>query len=260
MIVMHFEKWWQLLKKFITIGSVILLWQVLPSAGLIDSRSLPPFSDVFMGVIHLLVSGELFDDLLASLQRSILGFLLAIIVAIPLGVFMGWFKRFERIVDPLIQICRNTATLALYPVFILIFGLGELSKIGIIFWGSIWPILINTIEGVKRVDPLLIKSARSMATSGFSLFRKVILPAAVPSIIAGMRISATHSIIILVAAEMLGASTGLGFLIFEARNKYEVSTMYAGILVLIILGMTVNYLIVEFEKHCTRWKGTVEKI
>ncbi|HEY3424830.1 MAG TPA: ABC transporter permease [Negativicutes bacterium] len=260
MLTVYFEKWWQFFKKFIAIGSVIVIWQVLPSVGLVDPRSLPPFSDVVLGLIHLIVSGELFDDLLASLQRAMLGFFLSIVVAIPLGVFMGWFKRFERIVDPLIQICRNTATLALYPVFILVFGLGELSKIGIIFWGSIWPILINTIEGVRTVDPILIKSAKSMATPTFSLFGKVILPAAVPSIITGLRISATRSIIILVAAEMLGARAGLGFLIFDARNKYEVPTMYAGILVLIILGMTVSFLIVEFEKYCTKWKGAAEKI
>jgi len=260
MITIYYEKWWRLIRKSIAIGSVILLWQVIPSVGLVDPRSLPPFSDVILGLIHLIVSGELFDDLLISLQRSMLGFSLSILVAIPLGIFMGWFKSFESIVDPLIQISRNTATLALYPVFILIFGLGELSKIGIIFWGCIWPILINTIAGVRNVEPILIKVAKSMSISTYALFQKVILPAAVPSIISGLRISATHSIIILVAAEMLGARAGLGFLIFDARNKYEIPTMYAGILVLIILGMTVNYLIVEFEKYCTKWKGVTEKI
>ncbi len=245
----------QSFKSVAAIGTVLVLWQLLPVAGFIDARSLPPFSDVVKGLVKIIVSGELLGHFVASFHRSLLGFVLAVGFAIPLGIFMGWFKRFESIVDPLIQLCRNTATLALYPVFILIFGLGELSKIGIIFWGSVWPILINTIDGVKTVDPLLIKSARSMAVSRLALFRKVILPAAVPAIITGLRISATRSIIILVAAEMLGASAGLGFLIFDARHKYQVEKMYAGIIVLVILGMTINYLIVKMENHLTRWKA-----
>lgn len=242
-------------KSSAAIAAVMVLWQVLPVSGLIDARSLPPFSDVIVGLVKIIATGELFRHFSASFHRSLLGFVLAICFAIPLGIFMGWFQRFEKIVDPLIQLCRNTATLALYPVFILLFGLGELSKIGIIFWGSIWPILINTIAGVKTVDPLLIKSARSMAVSRFALFLKVILPAAVPSIITGLRISATRSIIILVAAEMLGASAGLGFLIFDARHKYQVEKMYAGIIVLIMLGMSVNYLIVKVENYLTRWNA-----
>ena len=258
MISTYWDTGWNLLKRMVAIGLVILIWEILPATGVIDARSLPPFSDVMQGLLSLILSGELAKHALASFHRTLLGFFIAVAIAIPLGIFMGWFKRLEKIVDPLMQICRNTATLALYPVFILVFGLGELSKVGIIFWGSIWPILINTIEGVKTVDPLLIKAARSMAMSRFGLFLHVILPAAVPSIITGLRISATRSIIILVAAEMLGASAGLGFLIFDAQHKYEVEKMYAGIVVLIMLGMSVNYLIVRLEQYLTRWKGTAE--
>jgi len=260
MLNAYWEKNWKVLKKVVAIGCIIVIWQVLPSAGFIDPRSLPAFSDVIKGLLGLILSGELLTHALASFQRSLVGFLVAVLIAIPLGIFMGWFKRVERIVDPLMQICRNTATLALYPVFILIFGLGEVSKIGIIFWGSIWPILINTIEGVKTVDPLLVKAARSMAISRLKLFTNVILPAAAPSILTGLRISATRSLIILVAAEMLGASAGLGFLIFDAQHKYEPEKMYAGILVLIMLGMSLNYLIVKLEHYLTRWKGPAESV
>ena len=258
MLNVYWEKSWKVLKRVIAIGVIVVIWQVLPSCGIIDPRSLPAFSDVIKGLLGIVLSGELLTHALASFQRSLVGFLVAVILAIPLGIFMGWFKRIERSVDPLMQICRNTATLALYPVFILVFGLGEVSKIGIIFWGSIWPILINTIEGVKAVDPLLVKAARSMAMSRVGLFIHVILPAAVPSILTGLRISATRSLIILVAAEMLGASAGLGFLIFDAQHKYEPEKMYAGILVLIMLGMSLNYLIVKLENYLTRWKGTAE--
>jgi NitT/TauT family transport system permease protein len=254
------ERRWNFFKKTVAIGIVLLLWQVMPGLGYVDTRSLPAFSEVVRSLAELTLSGELLEHAGASFHHTLLGFMLAVAVAIPLGIFMGWFKRVERIADPLVQICRNTATLALYPVFILVFGLGELSKIGIIFWGSVWPILINTIEGVKTVDPLLVKAARSMAISRLALFVRVILPAAVPAIITGLRISATRSIIILVAAEMLGSSAGLGFLIFDSQHKYEVERMYAGILLLIMLGMAVNYLIVRLENYLTRWKGPVENV
>ncbi|BBB89524.1 putative aliphatic sulfonates transport permease protein SsuC [Methylomusa anaerophila] len=254
----YYEKSWRYIKKVIAIGVVIALWEILPLMGIVDYRSLPPFSDVILGLVEITLTGELFTHMVSSLQRSLAGFVLAVALAVPLGILMGWFKRFERIVDPLVQTCRNTPVLALYPLFILFFGLGELAKISIIFYGSLWPILINTIEGVKTVDALLIKAARSMSISRLFLFTRVILPAAVPSILTGLRISATRSVIILVAAEMLGASSGLGFFIFATRAQYEIEKMYAGILVLIILGVTVNYLLVKLENYLSRWKENME--
>ena len=256
--------WWivsyKYLKKIIAVGVVLVIWQSCSVMGVVDPRFLPPFSEVLVKLVQLLVSGSLLNDAVASLLRAFVGFAVAMVMAIPLGILMGYSKQFEAVADPLLQICRNTTTLALYPVFILVFGLGELSKIGIIVWGSIWPMLINTIEGVKSTDELLLKAAQSMATPPVTLFHKVILPAAMPSIVAGIRISAGRAIIILVAAEMIGAQSGLGFLIFDARSKFAAPTMYAGILVLIVLGVTLNYLLVAFEKRVTRWKGAAEKI
>lgn len=248
------DRSWRTVKQTLAIGFVLVLWQVIPSLGWVDHRTLPPLSDVIQGFIELVVSGKLFVYALASFKRALSGFVLSILVAIPLGFLMGWFKRVERVFDPVVQLFRNTATLALYPVFLLIFGLGELSKIGIIFWGCLWPILINTIDGVKLIDPILIKSARSMSVSAFSMFIKVILPAAIPSIITGLRLSATHSIIVLVSAEILGSDSGLGFLIFEARDRYDAPAMYSGIIILSALGLMLNYALVHLEKSLTFWK------
>ncbi len=253
-------KTWRTVKQTLAIGFVLILWQVVPSWGWVDSRTLPPLTDVMQGLVGLVVSGKLFVYALASFKRALSGFVLAILLGIPLGFFMGWFKRVERVFDPVVQLFRNTATLALYPVFLLIFGLGELSKIGIIFWGCLWPILINTIDGVRLIDPILIKSARSMAIPTIPLFTKVILPASIPAIITGLRLSATHSIIVLVAAEILGSDSGLGFLIFEARDSYDAPAMYSGIIILSMLGLLLNYLIVQFEKRVTYWQPKVEDI
>jgi len=182
------------------------------------------------------------------------GLFLAVAIGIPLGIFIGWFKSVEKLLDPLLQVFRNTSTLALFPVFILLFGLGELSKVAIIFWGTLWATLLNTINGVKSVDHLLIKAARSMSASNFFIFRKIVLPAATPSIITGFRLSASTSILILVAAEMLGSNSGLGFLIFYSEQKYDIAEMYSGIMTISILGLLINYLIVAFEKRLLVWK------
>jgi NitT/TauT family transport system permease protein len=157
-------------------------------------------------------------------------------------------------VDPLLQVIRNTSVLAILPLFVLILGIGEVSKIGIIIWAAFFPSLINTIQGVKTVDPVLIRSARSMGCSETRLFVKVILPAASPYILAGLRLSAGVSLIVVVGAEMIGARFGLGYMIFNYQHNYLVPYMYVGILTLAIIGVVVNSLLVLFEKRLTRWQ------
>ena len=235
----------------------LLLWEIIPRTGIVDSSFLPPFSEVAAAFVRLLLSGELIRQTAVSLQRAALGFGLAMLVAIPLGLMMGWFKWFERFTDPLVQTLRNVPSLALLPIFILFLGIGEESKIAIIFWGSLWATLLSTINGVKNVDPILIKSARSMGASPAMLFGKVILPSAVPSVFTGMRLSATHSILILIAAEMIGASAGLGFLILSAEYSFNIKNMYVGIITLALLGITVNYILLHLESRATKWKESV---
>ena len=214
--------------KSVAIIVFIALWEIAPRLGIVDRMYLPPFSEVLSAFGKLIISGDLFIHIGSSLRRSMGGLFIAVAIGIPLGIFIGWFKMVEKLLDPLLQVFRNTSTLALFPVFILLFGLGELSKVAIIFWGTLWATLLNTINGVKSVDPLLIKAARSMSASNFFIFRKIVLPAATPSIITGFRLSASTSILILVAAEMLGSNSGLGFLIFYSEQKYDIAEMYSG--------------------------------
>jgi len=247
------------LERTMIIFIILAGWEMAPRIGLVSNDILPPFSIVLVKLGELLSSGELMEDLFISLERAFGGFALSVVVAVPLGFLLAWSEKAERILDPLLQLFRNTAALALYPLFILIFGLGESSKVVIIFWGAVWPVLINTIEGVREVDPLLIKSARSMGASKPVLFFRVILPAAFPTIFTGIRLSASRSIIILVAAEMMGASRGLGHLVFFSEANLQIAEMYCGILALIMLGVLVNYILVAFEKHITRWKEEVSE-
>lgn len=247
------------LRGLLLVFAFFAVWEALPRMGIVDQAFLPPFSEIIKALINLIVSGKLFVHIGVSLQRSIIGFGLAVLVAIPLGLLMGWYTRFERYTDLFIQSLRNTSTLALLPVFILFLGIGEASKIAIIFYGSTWLLLINTISGVKNVDPIYIKAAKSMGVSDTDLFRKVILPASIPSIVAGAKLGAKTALLLVIAAEMIGAKSGLGFFIQNAQYNFMIPEMYAAILTLVILGLTVNYLLVWFEMKVTSWKGDHDK-
>ncbi|WP_354677903.1 ABC transporter permease [Cupriavidus plantarum] len=232
----------------------LLLWELVPRLGIVSEAYLSPPSQIIVTIWQLIGSGELWKHLAASLQRSLWGLLTAIGLGVTLGLLMGWFKRFEAIVDPILQLFRQTSAFALFPVFILFLGIGELSKVAIIFWASFWPVLLSTISGVRQVDRLLIDSARSMGASQLFVFTKVVLPAASPSIFTGIRLAGTYCITALVAAEMIGAHSGLGFLTLNSQEVFQIPTMYAGILLLALLGLALNYVLALIERRLTRWR------
>jgi NitT/TauT family transport system permease protein len=231
------------------------LWEACPRLGLIKPSLLPPFSVVAITMVEFILSGKFSHHLLISIQRSVAGFFLSILVSIPLGVAIGSSRTFAQYLEPLIQGFRQTAALALYPVFILFFGLGEVSKIAIIFWASLWAVLINTISGVMYVNPTLVKTAESMGAKKVRVLFTVVLPDALPSIMTGIRISATASILSLVAAEMIGSNSGLGFLILNSQYNFQIPLMYAAIIYIAIFGLIVNYFFAWLEKRLvSSWK------
>ncbi|GAB1646535.1 ABC transporter permease [Krasilnikovia sp. MM14-A1259] len=238
------------------IAVLAAVWEAFPRIGLVDATFLPPLSEVLSAWWQLVLSGELIDHARASLTRSLAGFGLAVVVAIPLGLLIGWYKPVANLLNPVLELFRNTAALALLPVFVLVLGLGETSKIAIIFYACSWPILLNTVSGVRTVDPLLIKSARSLGLGPLRLFQKVILPAAVPTIFTGIRLAGAYSILILIAAEMVGAKAGLGYLINYAQYNFAVPDMYAGIITISVIGLVVNQLLVLTERRFSTWRTT----
>lgn len=233
------------------------VWEGAPRAGLVDRVFLPPLSEVLAAWWALLRSGQLADHVGASLTRSLAGLALAVLGAIPLGLLIGWYRPLADLLGPLLEVFRNTAALALLPVFVLILGLGETSKIALVVYACSWPILLNTIAGVKGVDPLLVRSARSMGLDHLRLFQKVILPAAVPTIFTGVRLAGAYSILVLVAAEMVGAKAGLGYLINYAQYNFAIPDMYAGIITISAIGLVVNQLLVAGERRFSTWRVDV---
>jgi NitT/TauT family transport system permease protein len=247
------------LRRSVAIAAFLTLWELAPRLGLVEPAFLPPLSEVLATGGELVKNGQLLAHIQASLSRSLVGFALAIVYAVPLGLAIGHYRQLSTVVSPLLEAFRNTAALALLPVFILLLGIGEASKIALVVYSCSFPILLNTISGVKNVDPLLIKSARTLGLSSFQLFRKVILPAAVPTIFVGIRLAGAYSLLVLVAAEMIGAKAGLGYLIIYAQYNFQIPNMYVGILALTGIGLAFNQGLQQLERRFTRWKPAPEE-
>lgn len=235
--------------------ALALLWEFLPRWGVVDAYFIPPLSVVLTEWWSMVVSGELQKHITASLIRSTVGFGLAIATAIPLGAAIAWYRPVREFFTPVLELFRNTAALAILPVFTLILGIGETSKIAIVVFACFFPILLATISGVATVDPQLLRSAKVLGLSPVATFRKVVFPAAVPTIFTGIRISGAAAILVLIAAEMIGATAGLGFLINYAQFNFLIPKMYAAIITTSLIGVAVNYGLVALERRFSRWRA-----
>ncbi|CRZ17971.1 ABC transporter permease [Mycolicibacterium neworleansense] len=247
---------WRLLRPTVVVAAFLALWEVAPRVGLVDKVFLPPFSEVVDAWFTLLGNGQLAEHVSASLSRALTGLAVAIVVSIPLGVAIAWYRPVAEFLNPILELFRNTAALALLPVFILVLGIGETSKVALVIYAASFPILLNTISGVRTVDALLIKSARSLGLSPVRLFQKVILPAAVPTIFTGLRMAAASSILVLIAAEMVGAKAGLGYLITASQLNFQIPNMYAGIVTIALVGVIFNGIVVAIEGRLSGWRAT----
>jgi NitT/TauT family transport system permease protein len=238
------------------IALFLLIWELAPTQ-ILDAQTavfLPPLHEDLLALWDSVASGQLLTDVQVSLTRSATGFGIATAIAIPLGMFIAWYRPVETFLNPLLEVFRNTSALALLPVFTLLLGIGETSKITVIAYAAFFPVLLNTISGVRTVDPLLVRAARTLGLSNTALFAKVVLPWSVPAIFTGIRMAATYSILVLIAAEMVGAKAGLGYEIVNAQSSFQIPQMYAAIIATSIVGIVVNTAFVRLERRFSRWR------
>jgi NitT/TauT family transport system permease protein len=232
------------------------VWELAPRAGGLFETFIAPPSVLVKTLAELLQSGELYGHIGISLGRAAAGFAVAGAIAIPLGFLLGGgFRTFERLINLPLRFLSQVNPFSLFPLFILLFGIGELSKGAMIFWVCLWPILFNTVTGVKGIDPLLVKSARSMGTGPAPLFFKVILPAAAPGIFTGLRLAAGYAFIMSIAAEMMGASSVLGWLVNKYQESYHVTRIFAGATVITFLAASTDCLLRLQEKRVVVWNA-----
>lgn len=249
-------KKWRFLSPLAALG----LWQILVSTGALGKNTPSPVT-VAEGLYELLVTGlpegyRLLGHVAASLERVLLGFAFALVLAVPMGVLMGWSSSIEGVLDPLVEVIRPVPPLAWLPLAVVWFGIGKLSAAFLIFLGSFFPIILNTVSGVKSVDPNMVEAARTLGAHRFTILARVLVPGAMPSVITGMRIGVGIGWMTLVAAEMTGVKSGygLGYMILTARDVGRYDLVVAGIVVIGLIGFLMDRLIKLAEKRLLRWR------
>ncbi|UTB32198.1 MAG: ABC transporter permease [Methanobacterium sp. ERen5] len=228
---------------------IIVIWAVLTTyTGIIPSYLIPSPHDVFEAFKSLLMNGILIKDTVDTLSRVIIGFIVAAIVAVPLGILIGWSETVENYLSFIIGILRPIPPIAWIPFAILWFGLGLGSAIFIIFVGSVFPILISTADGVKRIDKVYIESAYTLGADKLQTIKKVVFPAALPNIITGLKVGMGIALMCTVAAEMIGSNNGLGYLILTATSMLDSASAIVGMLAIGVIGLTFEYIFTRMER------------
>ena len=251
------------LPNLLLLAILILLWQLASAVWLpgIDPSLavlMPPPSRIASTAGGMVLSGDLFFDLWASLKREASAFVLAA-TAIPLGIAMGWWRPVYNQVNPIMEILRPIPPLAWIPLSILWFGLGDEQNEFIIFLGMFFPILVNTIVGVKNIDPNLVRAARSLGAPEHKVLARIVLKGALPQIITGIRVGLGVGWMALVAAELVGANSGLGFLINDARSMLRTDTIMVGMLTIGIIGLLIDTAIKVLGQRLLPWSPAMGK-
>jgi ABC-type nitrate/sulfonate/bicarbonate transport system permease component len=222
--------------KLISPVVLLILWEVAVRLEWLNPRLIAPPSIVFVELWHLISTGELFAALFVSLARVVAGFLIACVIGILLGALMARVRVIETAIDPLIELFRPVSPLALFPLFILWFGIGETSKVFIIAFSCVFPIILNTYAGVRAIGPNFFRASRSLGASPIEIMRTVVLPGSLPQIFTGLRVAWGIGLIVIIAAEMIGAVRGIGYMVLYSQQTFRIPRVFASIVVIGALG------------------------
>ena len=235
---------------------MLLAWEIAARMGWIDVRFFPAPSKIFNTLLKLIESGALWRHLSASMQRLFWGFLFGGIPALLLGIAMGLNRTFRAVLDPIVSATYPIPKSAILPLILLIFGLGEASKIVMVAVGIFYPILINTVAGVLEINSIYFDVSRNFGARGWQVFRTVAFPGALPLIMTGIKLGVGMGLILISLAEMVGAKSGLGYMMWNAWEILSVETMYVGLLVIAALGIVFTLVLTEIERLIVPWKVT----
>ena len=232
---------------------LLLIWQTGASIGWIDSQTLPPPTAVFRALLNLARTGELWNDIVVSSARAGAGFIAGGSIGFILGMLNGLSGLSEKLTDTTLQMLRNIPHLALIPLVILWFGIGEEAKLFLVALGVFFPIYVNTLHGVRSVDPQLLEMAGAYGMSRRDIFWKVVFPGALPSIFVGLRYGLGIMWLTLIVAETISASSGIGFMAMNAREFLMVDVVVVSILIYAALGKLADSIARWLERTCLRW-------
>jgi ABC-type nitrate/sulfonate/bicarbonate transport system permease component len=233
--------------------ALLAAWETAARAEWVNPLVVPPLSRIFTILWELILSGQIPMQIAASMKRAALGFALAAAVFIPLGILMGLYHRIHRALEVVVEMLRPVPPPVVIPVALLFFGIEDEMKIFVIFFSCAWPILLNTIDGVRGVDWVLLNTARTFRLSRAKTLWQVVLPAAAPQIMTGLRVSLPITLILVVISEMVGSTDGIGYFILDSQRRFRVAQMYAGMFALAILGYALNQLFDGFYRRLLPW-------
>jgi NitT/TauT family transport system permease protein len=236
--------------------ALLLLWEVAARVGWIDVRFFPAPSKIFQTMLQLIENGQLWIHLKASMYRLFWGFLWGGIPALILGISMGLSRTLRAVMDPLVSATYPIPKSAILPLILLIFGLGEASKVVMVAIGLFYPILINTMAGVLEINKIHFDVSKNFNAGRLQVFRTVALPGAMPLIMTGVKLGVGMGLILISLAEMVGAKSGLGFMMWNAWEILSVETMYVGLIVIAALGILFTIILNEVERYLVPWKAT----
>lgn len=238
---------------FVLVGLILVLWEFLSRNNIIYSLYFPPISKILITFLSLLFSKEFISHIFSSILRMIIGFSIAAILAISLGIVMGSWRFIHNLFEPIIEFLRPIPSVAIIPIAILFLGIGNLMKIFVIIYASMWPILINTIDGVRNIEPTLIYTGKVFGLKKYEIIKKIVIPSASPYIVSGLRISSAIALILVITAEMVGGVNGLGYFILYSQRSFRIPEMYAGIITIAIIGYLITKLFIFIENRFMKW-------
>lgn len=248
----------KMLQGFILPIFIILLWEIFSDMGWLNVYLVPPPSQIWDRLLTIASNGQLIKHLGASLYRVVCGFSLALSFALPLGFLLGLAPGVRGFLSPTLSFFQQVPAIAWIPMFILWLGIDEASKIAIIVYSAFFPIFLNTLHGIASTDPKLKEVAYTYDLSAWGLITRVYLPSAAPSLFVGMRLGLSYSWRSLVAAELIGASKGIGYLIQEGREMAQPDLMLVGVLVIGLTGLSFDYIFCHLEKKILPWQEKVD--
>jgi NitT/TauT family transport system permease protein len=232
----------------------VAIWQLVAFRRIVPELFLPGPVDIANAFVAYVARGQIWPDMWISGQELMYGFLLSIVIGLPMGILMGWYKRLNMALDPFVTFFYSIPRVALTPLLIIWFGIGINSKIAVVFLGAIFAIVINTAAGVKNLDPALIKAARSFGASDAQLFRTIVLPGSVPFILTGLRLGLGHALTGVVVGELVAAQAGVGLMMATAGATFQTSKVFVGLVIVATTGVLLTYVLSKIEQRFQTWK------
>ncbi len=238
---------------------VLTIWQLVANARLVPILFLPGPWDVAQAFVKLFQTGDIWLDIATSAEELAIGYGMAIVIGLALGLLMGWYSRFQYALDPFVNFFYSTPRIVLIPLFIIWFGIDIQSKVAVIFLGALFPIIINTMAGVRNTEAALLRVARSFGASDALIFRRVVLPGSVPFILTGFRLGVGHAMTGVVVGEYIAARHGVGQLIAIAGQTFQTPKLFAGVLLIAGAGVLLTAILRRIENRFQTWRPEIRR-